>query len=123
MTIERKQRRAFIASAAASVLASLAAFSIAAPRERTIRMVAKKWDFVPNVIKAKKGEAIVLKLTAPEVPMGFNLPDYGVRADIVPGKVAAVKFTADKTGTFIFLCDVFCGDGHETMNGQLVVSE
>jgi|GEM_PF-2613425 len=23
---------------------------------------------------------------------------------------------------FAFLCDVFCGDGHEGMNGHLVVS-
>ena len=121
--IERKQRRAFLASAIASALASVAAFTIAAPRERVIKMVAKKWDFVPGVVKAAKGETIVLKLTAPEVPMGFNLPDFNVRADIVPGKVATVRFTPDKVGKFIFLCDVFCGDGHETMNGQLVVTE
>ena len=30
--------------------------------------------------------------------------------------------TPDKAGTFIFLCDVFCGDGHEGMNGTLVVT-
>jgi cytochrome c oxidase subunit 2 len=54
--------------------------------------------------------------------MGFNLPDFNVRADIVPGKVATVKLTPDKTGTFTFLCDIFCGEGHETMAGQLVVA-
>ncbi len=115
-------RRAFLASAVATALASVAAVTMAAPRVRTIKMVAKKWDFVPATIKVKKGETIVLKLTAPEVPMGFNLPDFNVRTDIVPGKVATLKFTPDKAGTFTFLCDIFCGEGHETMNGKLVVS-
>jgi cytochrome c oxidase subunit 2 len=122
MIVQRKHRRAFLASAVASALAGLAAYSIAAPRERVVKMVAKKWDFVPAVVKAKKGETLVFKLTAPEVPMGFNLPDFNVRGDIVPGKVATVRVTLDKVGQFIFLCDVFCGDGHETMNGQLVVT-
>jgi cytochrome c oxidase subunit II len=27
----------------------------------------------------------------------------------------------DKTGTFIFVCDVFCGSGHERMQGTITV--
>lgn len=120
---DTKQRRAFLASAAASVLAGWAAYTVAAPRERVIKIVAKKWDFVPATVTAKKGETLVFQLTAPEVPMGFNLPDFNQRTDVVPGKVATLKLTPDKAGTFTFLCDIFCGEGHETMNGQLVVSE
>ena len=29
--------------------------------------------------------------------------------------------TPTKTGEFIFLCDVFCGSGHENMEGTLRV--
>jgi cytochrome c oxidase subunit 2 len=54
--------------------------------------------------------------------MGFNLPDYGVRTDIVPGQEAVLRFVADKPGHFTFLCDVFCGNGHENMSGELVVT-
>jgi cytochrome c oxidase subunit 2 len=53
--------------------------------------------------------------------MGFNLPDFKVRADIVPEKVTRVTFVPDKTGTFTILCDVFCGTGHEQMQGTLTV--
>jgi cytochrome c oxidase subunit 2 len=53
--------------------------------------------------------------------MGFNLPDFNVRGDIMPGKVTRVRFVPDKTGTFTFLCDLFCGSGHEEMNGKLTV--
>ena len=61
------------------------------------------------------------QFTAPEVTMGFNLADFNLRADIVPGKVVSLELMPDKTGTFTFLCDVFCGSGHEDMSGTLVV--
>jgi cytochrome c oxidase subunit 2 len=115
-------RRSIIATAASAVLGSVAAYTIAAPRERTIKVIARKFEFVPGTIKAKQGETLVLKFTAPEVPMGFNLPDFNVRTDILPGKTATVKFVADKTGTFTFVCDIFCGDHHEDMQGTLVVT-
>jgi cytochrome c oxidase subunit 2 len=117
----RVARRAFLASATATLLAGAAAFALAKPRERTIKMVARKFVFVPNTIKVKKGEAIALQLTAPEVPMGINIPDFKVRGDIVPGKTTVVRFTPDRAGTFAFVCDVFCGDGHEDMQGTVVV--
>lgn len=119
---QRNQRRAFLATAVASAFAGAAAFTIAAPKERVVSMVAKKWEFVPATIHAARGETLVFRITAPEVPMGFNLPDFDSRIDVLPGKVATLKVTPDRPGTFTFLCDVFCGDGHETMNGQLVVS-
>jgi len=57
------------------------------------------------------------------VLLGFNVPDLGVRADIVPGKVARVRLVADKVGTFAFACDIFCGSGHEEMVGSITVTD
>jgi len=105
-------------AAGAPLLARAA--SAAAPR--VVKVVAKKFVYVPNEIRVRSGETVELQLTAPEVPMGFNLPDFGVRTDVMPGKVAKVRFTADKAGTFTFLCDVFCGTGHEDMSGTVVVT-
>jgi len=65
---------------------------------------------------------VVLELTAEDIFMGMNIPDFGVRSDIVPGKTMQLALTPDKAGTFTFLCDVFCGDGHEGMSGTLVVT-
>jgi cytochrome c oxidase subunit 2 len=50
------------------------------------------------------------------------VPELKVRSDIVPGKVMRLALTPDRAGTFTFLCDVFCGDGHETMSGKIVVT-
>jgi cytochrome c oxidase subunit 2 len=53
--------------------------------------------------------------------MGLNLPDFNVRGDMIPEKVTRVRFTPDKTGTFTFVCDIFCGSRHEEMHGTITV--
>ncbi|MGE5616479.1 MAG: cupredoxin domain-containing protein [Bacillota bacterium] len=108
------------AALAGGVLLGVRVAAQAGPR--VIPVVARKFVFIPNEIKLKKGEPVTLEFTSPEVVMGFNLPDFKVRTDIIPGQTAHVTFTPDKAGTFTFLCDVFCGDGHEGMNGTLVVT-
>ena len=116
-------RRTVMTAAAALALGSVTALALAKPKQRVIHVVAKKFVFVPNEIRVRKGETVTLKFTAPEVPMGFSLTDFGVRTDIVPGKGATLQLTPDKVGSFTFLCDLFCGAGHEDMNGMLIVSE
>jgi cytochrome c oxidase subunit 2 len=114
------RRRHVLAGAVA--LAVAAAGVRAAAEPRVIKVVARKFVFLPREIALKKGEPVTIELTAPEVVMGFNAPDFKVRTDIIPGTPARVTFTPDKAGTFTFLCDVFCGDGHEGMSGTLVVT-
>ena len=117
-----RSRRLCLRASGALVLGSVAALSFAQAKERTLRIVAKKFEFVPAVLHVKQGEPVLLQLTAPEVPMGFNLADFHARTDVVPGKTATLRFTPDRAGTFTFVCDVFCGSGHEDMSGTLIVT-
>jgi heme/copper-type cytochrome/quinol oxidase subunit 2 len=75
------------------------------------------------VIRVKKGEKVVFKLTSSDVIHGFSLKDFEVYVEegIYPGKVMLVSFIADKTGTFTFTCNAICGKNHEKMQGTLVV--
>ncbi len=100
---------------------AVAIHAAAQTEEPVIRVVAKKFDYAPSSIKLKKGVPVTLELTTLDVVMGFNVPDLGVRADIVPGKVVRVRLVPDKTGTFAFFCDIFCGSGHEDMTGTIIV--
>ena len=70
-----------------------------------------------------KGHALTLALTAADFPHGFNLPDFNVRRDLVPGKSLELNFTPDRKGRFTYLCDIFCGDGHDRMSGVMVVAD
>ncbi len=108
----------------AVILGMLLATSVSgAQAEPVIRIAAKKFEFSPRVIELKKGETVTLELTTLDRTHGFDAPDLGVKATIKPGAPTRVKVTPNKLGTFSFHCNVFCGDGHEEMIGQIVVHE
>jgi cytochrome c oxidase subunit 2 len=93
----------------------------AQPEEQVIKILARRFTYTPNKLSLKRGIPVVLELTSADVLMGFNAPDFDVRADIIPGQTARVRLVPDKVGTFTFLCDIFCGSGHETMSGTITV--
>ncbi len=101
------QRRRVLAAGIAA--AAFGAVAFAQPKEKLIRVTARKWVFLPREIRLKKGVPVVLEFVTADV------------ADIIPGKVSRLRLVPDKTGTFVFLCDIFCGDGHEGMSGQIHV--
>jgi cytochrome c oxidase subunit 2 len=113
-----------VALAAAATLPVLASRVIAqaAPAPRVIPVVVRKFVFIPGEITLRSGESVVLEFSAPEVAMGFSCAALGLRALIVPGQPARVPFTPPRAGRFDFACDVFCGDGHAGMQGQLLVT-
>jgi cytochrome c oxidase subunit 2 len=92
-------------------------------REPVIRITARKFEYSPDEITVKKGAPVVLEITSLDRDHGFKLREFGIRADIKPGKVTRIRIIPDKTGRFPFECDVFCGTGHEDMSGELVVTE
>ena len=109
------------------VLLSLALFASAAappgaPAERVIHMTARRFRYSPDAIEVEQGVPVVLELTSLDRDHGFTVPDLGLRLDVEPGKTARVRFVPEKTGTFLFHGDIFCGSGHEEMEGQIVVT-
>ncbi len=94
----------------------------AQPKARIIPVVARKFTYEPAEITLKVNEPVVFRLTTQDVVMGFSVPDFKVRATIIPGQTVELPMTPTKTGEFTFLCDVFCGSGHENMEGTLRVT-
>jgi cytochrome c oxidase subunit 2 len=86
-----------------------------------VNITAQQWQYTPSTISLKKGVTVELALTSKDVHHGFNLPEFNLRADIQPDQTTTLRLTPDKTGTFTFHCDYYCGSGHEEMQGQIVV--
>ena len=93
----------------------------AQPKPRIIPIVARKFTYDPQEITLKLNEPVIFRLTTLDVVMGFSVPDFGVRGTIIPGQTTEVAMTPTKVGEFTFLCDVFCGSGHENMDGTMKV--
>src|SRR6266481_6446187 len=95
--------------------------AVPAGAEQVVRMTAKRFEYTPSEITLKKGVPVILEITAVDRDHGFKVPELGVRADLKSGQVTRVRIVPDRTGTFGFRCDVFCGDRHEDMIGEIVV--
>src|SRR4029450_9646169 len=106
----------------ASALPTLAMLEspAAAQSPQGVKIVAQRVPYTPNEFRVKAGQPVVLEFTALDFVHGFNMPDLNLRADLPPGQVVRVQLTAPKPGVYVFLCDNFCGDGHERMNGRMV---
>lgn len=87
----------------------------------TIAVTARQWAFEPATIRVKLGQPLMLRIRSIDVKHGIGISEFGVSADLEPGKTVDVTFTPDKTGSFTFFCNVFCGAGHRDMKGMLVV--
>ena len=94
---------------------------MAQPKPRVISIRAQKFTYEPAELTLKLNEPVIFQLTSADVVMGFNMPDFKTRGTIIPGVVTEVAMTPTKVGEFIFLCDVFCGSGHENMEGTMRV--
>lgn len=89
--------------------------------ERIVKITAHKFEYEPSDIHLKLGEPVVLELTSKDVTHGFNIPDFGLRADLEPGETVRVRLVPEKAGSFEFHCDNFCGLNHESMSATITV--
>jgi len=89
---------------------------------RIISIVARKFTYEPAMVTLKVNEPVIFRLTTADVVMGFSVPEFGVRATLIPGQAVDLPLTPTKAGEFMFICDVFCGSGHESMEGTLRVT-
>ena len=87
----------------------------------TIQMVARQFEFEPNIIRVNKGDLVRIEITSEDVVHGFALPAFGINVPVQPGQTTVVEFVADKTGSFEFYCSIYCGAGHSQMRGTLIV--
>jgi cytochrome c oxidase subunit 2 len=94
----------------------------AAPVAREIAIQAQRFRYAPDEIPCRSGETLVLAVTAIDFAHGFDIPELGIRADLVPGLVVRIALPPLSAGSIEFLCDNFCGEGHEQMHGRLIVS-
>lgn len=97
------------------------------PQVKVFNVTAYQWSFSPSPIEVNRGDTVILRITAtfekdPTFKQhGFFLEVYQLQETLDQGKTVEVKFVAERSGTFNFFCTIFCGTGHSTMRGQLIV--
>jgi len=116
----RRVLQAGLAAAGAALLRNSAAQATGAPR--VIEITAHRYAYEPNEIALKAGERVMLAIRALDFAHGLKIPDLGLRIDLLPGLVTRLELQPRQPGVIDFLCDNFCGEGHEEMHGRFIVS-
>ena len=109
-----------VAVAGVALVRAGVAQNAAAPR--VIELTARRFTYIPNEIALKVGERVVIAISSIDFVHGMNLPDLHMRLDLVPGRITKLELHPKTPGVIDFVCDNFCGDGHEEMHGRFVVS-
>jgi cytochrome c oxidase subunit II len=104
-----------------------------APAEaETIKVTGQQWfwTFEHEDGKQEVGELHVTKgvpykfeLVSMDVIHDFNVPDFTILLDVVPGRVNTVWNMFDKTGEYLIQCREYCGLLHYNMKAKLFVEE
>lgn len=110
-----------LGAAACAAASGLLGRAAAQPAPRTVDIVARRFVYEPNEIELRVGERVLVNVKSLDFVHGMNIPDLGKRFDLVPGKLTTFELQPTRPGPIDFVCDNFCGDGHEEMHGRFVV--
>ena len=96
----------------------------------TIKVVGQQWFWTfehqdgkkeTGELHLKQGVPYKFELVSKDVIHNFNVPDYTILMDAVPGRVNVVWNLFDKPGEYHIQCREYCGFGHPTMKAKLFV--
>lgn len=95
-----------------------------------IYVIAKQWMWKLqhengrreiNTLHVPLGRDVRLTMISQDVIHSFWVPEFRVKADVLPGRYTTIWFRADHTGTFHINCAEYCGTLHSGMVGKVIV--
>jgi cytochrome c oxidase subunit 2 len=76
-----------------------------------------------NELHVPVGRPVKLTMGSEDVIHSFYIPDFRVKADVIPGRYNTLWFTATKPGRYHLFCAEYCGTKHSGMVGTVVAME
>jgi cytochrome c oxidase subunit 2 len=101
-----------------------------APGSSDIHVVARQFFFEfkhpdgrseVGELRVPVGKPVKLIMTSRDVIHGFSLPSFRLKQDVLPGQYTYLYLQPDREGSYDIFCTEYCGVGHSTMRGKLVV--
>lgn len=95
---------------------------VAPPPGSDIYLTAMSFQWTP-ILKLQKGKEYILHLSSLDVNHGFSLYPININFQVVPGYDYGLRVTPNASGDFRIICNEFCGIGHHTMVGRVIVED
>jgi cytochrome c oxidase subunit II len=99
---------------------------------KTIKVTGQQWFWTfehedgrqeVGELHVTRGVPYKFELVSMDVIHDFNVPDFTILLDVVPGRVNTVWNIFDKTGEYLIQCREYCGMLHYNMKAKLFVEE
>jgi len=86
-----------------------------------VRVVARRFAFVPQFIDVTAGEPVRLVIRSDDGVHGFAIRELHIDVQIPRGgEAVTLEFMAPPAGRYEVACSEFCGTGHVQMKAALV---
>ncbi len=74
-----------------------------------------------DTLRVPAGRPVRLLITSRDVIHSFFVPALRVKQDALPGRYTQTWFAADRPGRYEIFCAEYCGVGHSSMLGEVIV--
>ncbi len=83
--------------------------------------VAQVFSFAPQKVTIPAGSTVTFYVTSPDVIHGFNIARTGINMMVIPGWVNTASHTFKEPGSYLLLCNEYCGISHQNMFASIEV--
>ena len=90
------------------LIGGLAAILLALTRWPAVHLLDAQWYYR-------------LHISSTDLQHGFSLQPLNMNFQVLPGYDHVLMITPTSTGVFPIVCNEFCGIGHHTMTGRIIV--
>lgn len=92
-----------------------------ADNEYEVVMTLQIFSFNPNKIEIPAGSTVHFVLTSKDVVHGFEVAGTNLNAMVMPGHITRITQKFEKSGSYLVLCNEYCGAGHQAMSTTITV--
>jgi len=94
---------------------------ITGPGTAQVSIVAQAFSFVPERIRLPVDTEVTFYLTSRDVIHGWQVVNTNMNVEVIPGEIAVLRYTFTRPGTYLTVCNQYCGIGHQNMLGAIEV--
>jgi cytochrome c oxidase subunit 2 len=97
---------------------------------QTVKVIGQQWFWSfehadgtkeVNELHVEKGKPYRFEITSLDVNHAFNVPDFVLMIDAVPGRINTLWNMFDQEGEYLIQCREYCGFSHYNMKAKLFV--
>ncbi|MEX2583573.1 MAG: hypothetical protein WD766_09870 [Gemmatimonadota bacterium] len=111
----------FVPAARPAVLQEPPGVTQMGPDRYRVVIEAYNWEYVPKEIRVPLGAEVQFVARSAQDYHGIAIIGTGIIMPLLQNEIAEATHTFTEPGEYIFVCADYCGAGHATMSGTVIV--